>query len=68
MNIINKYLVLLTIAVLLMSGGVASGETLQDAIKYMLQTNPNIKAESYNRLAKDQEVLQAKAGYYPSLV
>jgi adhesin transport system outer membrane protein len=67
MNIINKYLVLLTIAVLLMSGGVASGETLQDAIKYMLQTNPNIKAESYNRLAKDQEVLQAKAGYYPSL-
>jgi adhesin transport system outer membrane protein len=33
----------------------------------MLRTNPDIKAASYNRLAKDQEVLQAKSGYYPSI-
>lgn len=67
MRFFTKHLFVLVTAVLLMSGGVASGETLQDAIKYMLQTNPDIKAASYNRLAKDQEVLQAKAGYYPSL-
>lgn len=52
---------------LFMSSAPAWGETLQDAVKYMLQTNPDIKAASYNRLAKEQEVLQAKAGYYPSL-
>jgi adhesin transport system outer membrane protein len=67
MRVFNKHLVLLTTVILFMCGGVASGETLQDAIKYMLQTNPEIKAASYNRLAKDQEVSQAKAGYYPSL-
>lgn len=67
MRFLNKHLVVVITAVIFMSSGVASGETLQDAIKYMLQTNPNIKAESYNRLAKDQEVLQAKAGYYPSV-
>ncbi len=67
MRFFIKHLLVLATAVLFMSSGIASGETLQDAIKYMLQTNPDIKAASYNRLAKDQEVLQAKAGYYPSL-
>jgi hypothetical protein len=52
---------------LLFGGGSARGETLQDAIKYVLQTNPEIKAISYNRLARDQEVIQAKGGYYPTL-
>jgi adhesin transport system outer membrane protein len=47
--------------------GVAHAETLQDSVKYMLQTNPDIKAQSYNRLARDQEVVQAKGGYYPTL-
>lgn len=55
------------LCVLILGGGSARGETLQDAIKYTLQTNPEIKAISYNRLARDQEVIQAKAGYYPSL-
>jgi outer membrane protein, adhesin transport system len=67
MRIFNKPLLVLVAAILFMNGGVAWGETLQDAIKYMLQTNPNIKAASYNRLAKNQEVNQGKAGYFPSL-
>ncbi|MFH1293579.1 MAG: TolC family protein, partial [Pseudomonadota bacterium] len=68
MKIISKHLnMVLVTAILFMSTGVARGETLQEAIKYMLQTNPNIKAASLNRLAKDQEVIQAKAGYYPSI-
>jgi adhesin transport system outer membrane protein len=33
----------------------------------MLQTNPEIKSLAYNRLARDQEINQAKAGYLPSL-
>jgi len=45
----------------------AQGETLEDAIKYMLQTNPEVKTISYNRLARDQEVTQAKSGYFPTI-
>lgn len=55
------------VGVFLLGGGSAQGETLQNAIKYVLQTNPEIKAISYNRLARDQEVIQAKGGYYPTL-
>ena len=47
--------------------GSARGETLQDAVKYMLQTSPELKAIAYNRLARDQEIIQARGGYYPTL-
>ena len=53
--------------ILLLGSGSAWAETLQDAVKHMLQTNPEIKAASYNRLARDQEVIQAEGGYYPTL-
>jgi len=53
--------------ILLLGSGSARGETLQDAVKNMLQTNPEIKAVSYNRLARDQQVIQAKGGYFPTL-
>jgi adhesin transport system outer membrane protein len=53
--------------ILLLGSGSAGAETLQDAVKHMLQTNPEIKAISYNRLAKDQQVIQAEGGYYPTL-
>jgi adhesin transport system outer membrane protein len=52
---------------LLLGGGSAQGETLQNEIKYVLQTNPEIRAVAYNRLARDQEVIQAKGGYFPTL-
>lgn len=42
-------------------------ETIQEAISHMLQTNPEIRAVAYNRLARDEEVHQARAGYFPSL-
>jgi len=57
----------IVVGILLLGGGHAQGETLQNAIQYVLQTNPEIKAISYNRLARDQEVIQAKGGYYPTL-
>lgn len=61
-----RYVVIVCAGVLL-GGGSAQGETLQNAIQYVLQTNPEIKAVSSNRLARDQEVIQAKGGYYPTL-
>jgi len=42
-------------------------ETLQDAVYYMLQTNPDIRAQSFNRLARDEEVIQARSGYWPTV-
>jgi adhesin transport system outer membrane protein len=62
-----KHLMVLVTVILFMNGGLAWGETLKDAIKYMLQTNPDIIAGAHNRLAKEQEVRQAKANYYPNV-
>lgn len=42
-------------------------ETIQEAIYHMLQTNPEIRAVAYNRLGRDEEVRQARSGYFPSL-
>ena len=62
-----KYIGIAAGIILLLGSGSAWAETLQDAVKHMLQTNPEIKAASYNRLARDQEVIQAEGGYYPTL-
>ncbi len=67
MRLFFKCVGMVGVGVLLLGGGSAQGETLQNEIKYVLQTNPEIKAASYNRLSKDQQVIQAKGGYYPTL-
>lgn len=47
--------------------GVApQAETLQEAVKYTIDTNPDVRAGAYNRLARDQEVRQAFSAYYPT--
>ncbi len=40
-------------------------ETLQEAVKETITTNPDIRSGAHSRLAVDEEVRQAKAGYYP---
>lgn len=45
----------------------AQAETLHEAVEHALQTNPQVRAVQHNRLARDQEVEQAKAGYFPTL-
>lgn len=52
---------------LLVTCSTAQGETLQDAVKYMIETHPDVRTVVYNRLARDQEVKQARAGYFPEL-
>lgn len=42
-------------------------ETLQEAARYMMLSNPEIRSLSYNTMARDQEVRQAQAGYLPTL-
>jgi adhesin transport system outer membrane protein len=62
-----RYLGVVVIAVLMFGSGYAQAETLQDAVQHMLQTNPEIKSLAYNRLARDQEIIQARSGYWPIL-
>ena len=62
-----KYLGILVVGVLVLGGGNARGETLQDAVNYLLQSNPEVRAISWNRLARDQEVREAQSGYWPTL-
>ena len=62
-----SYSGLLVLILLIWGTGNLQAETLQDAVHYMLQTNPEIRAVSFNRLARDEEVKQAQAGYWPTL-
>jgi len=45
----------------------ARAETLQEAVQSVLQNNPDVKAVAYNRLARDQEVRQAMADFFPKV-
>lgn len=52
---------------LVMSASLVQAETIQDAVKYLLKANPEVRAQAYSRMAKDLEVRQAKAGYLPTI-
>lgn len=67
MKSILRYAGILAFGVVIWGAGNSQAETLQDAVHYMLQTNPEIRAISFNRLARDEEVKQAQAGYWPTL-
>ena len=45
----------------------AQAETLQDAVKSVLQNNPEITSAAYNRLAREQEVRQAMSDFFPKI-
>ncbi len=66
----NKYLrlwpVVLT-AVFLFVPSITFADTIQDVVDHVLNTNPDIRATAYNRLARDEEIRKAESGYYPSL-
>lgn len=67
MTIRKKIFVALSSIMLAMAANGAQAETLQDAVKYMLQAHPEIRSQGYNRLARNLEVRQAKAGYLPTI-
>lgn len=58
---------MVTLGVLMTGVGAVNAETLQDAVTFMLKSNPDVRAQYYNRMAREKEVRQAKAGYLPTL-
>lgn len=53
--------------ILAFSLSAVNAETLQDAIQYTINENPEIQAAKSERLAVEQEISQAKAGYFPTV-
>ena len=45
----------------------ASAQSLSEAIEYTIQTNPDILTTTKDRMAVEQEVKQARSGYFPTL-
>jgi len=66
-KIYNKLLGILSSMMLIMAANGVHAETLQDAVSYMLQAHPEIRSQAYNRMARNQEVRQAKSGYLPTI-
>ncbi len=59
-------LIVLTAGIIL-SGSTVSAVTIAESIQKVLNSNPQVKAQAYNRLGRDGEVQRAQAGYYPTL-
>jgi adhesin transport system outer membrane protein len=55
------------VAFFIMGAADVRGETLQTAVKSVLQNNPDITSVAYNRLAREQEVRQAMADFFPTI-
>lgn len=58
---------LLAASLLFVLSSTSQGETISEAVDQVIKTNPQVQSQIYNRLARDQEVVQARAGYYPTL-
>jgi len=59
-----------TVVALLLVSGIQAGQmahaqTLQEAVNQIISTNPDVRAVAHNRLARDEEVRQARSGYFP---
>jgi len=66
-EICKPFLVHVVAVFFLISTGNALALTLQDAVRSTIETNPDIRAAAYNRLARDEQVRQARADYFPKL-
>jgi adhesin transport system outer membrane protein len=69
MKKVNTYVTTAAVALLTCSAAPlqAKAETLQEAIQYMLDTNPEVRSSAYIRKSRDEVVRIAKADYYPRL-
>ncbi|WP_310599344.1 TolC family outer membrane protein [Desulfobulbus sp.] len=68
--VLKKYC---SVFALLLVGGVqiadkpGHAQTLQQAVNQIITSNPDVRSVAHNRLARDEEVRQAKADYFPSV-
>jgi adhesin transport system outer membrane protein len=67
LKIFLKGAVIVIAGILILGSGYVQAETLPEAIQQVLVTHPEIKSAAYNRQARDQEVVQARGPYYPTL-
>jgi hypothetical protein len=63
-----KVILIFVLVFFLIGAAGVRGETLQDAVKSVLQNNPDITSVAYNRLARDQEVRQAMGDFSRRLI
>ncbi len=52
---------------LLLSAQQVGAETLKEAAQFMIETHPDIRTVAHNRLARDQERVQARSLYWPKI-
>lgn len=60
----------ITLALLTLALGmpvITQAETLQEATGKMIASHPDVRAVAYNRRARNEQVRQARSGYFPSL-
>jgi adhesin transport system outer membrane protein len=62
-----KGTVIVIAGILILGSGYVQAETLPEAIQQVLVTHPEIKSTAYGRQARDQEVVQARGPYFPTL-
>lgn len=67
MNTKTYKLSLLAVALSSIISAPALAVTLQEAVQKTLASNPDIRVEANERLARDEEHKQARAGYFPSV-
>ncbi len=67
MKTVIRIVLVFAVGVFLIGTGTAMAETLQDAVKSVLQSNPEVTSAAYNRLGRDQEVREAMADFFPKL-
>ncbi len=57
--------ILLVSTALFLLSAVPRAETLQEAVRTVIATNPDVLSAGYNRLARDQQLRQARSDYFP---
>lgn len=62
-----QILSLSVIVVFVFNCNLSTGETIQEAVEQAIATNPNVRSVAHNRLGRNQEVRQAKSGYFPKV-
>ncbi len=64
---ISRLLFTAAVAGFLLPCPLLQAESLQEAVKTTIESNPDIRSVAHNRLARDQQIRQARSGYFPTL-
>ncbi len=65
MNWREGSIIVFVVVLFMLCFGTVSAETLREAVEHAIKTNPDIQTVKYKHLAREQEVRQARSGYFP---